>query len=660
MATNSLTFSLFGKDVSASKTINDVAGAADRAGGVFKGMATVAGGALAALGVTASLKAVKEFVGDSVDAYKEAELAQTRLTDAYARFPAVTSVSIDSLRDLNTELMNKTRFDDDALASGQSVLAQFNLTGEQLRDLTPLLADYAAKTGKDLPSAAEDLGKAVLGQGRALKGIGIDFQDTGTAAGNFEQLMSGLRSQVGGFATTEGASGAGMAERINNQFGEMQETIGAGLLPVLMTLQAAFLTYVVPVMLQLAEIIGANIGPAFDALVAAVGPVVEVLGSVFGPVLAVLGPQIVQLATAFSPLMLILQAITPVFPLLASVITQIGFALSSILGSAIPVVSSLMTQLASILSGVLASVLPVVGQMLIVISDVLLQMMPVISLVAGALGGALLTVFQALAPIIPLVANVLLTLMTALMPLIDPIMQVVQAFLPLVEIVAQLIGALLPPLIELVMAVLEPVLSLVAPLVDLLAPALKWVAEAISVVVGWIADSWIPIINALVPVISQVAGVIRDVFGGIASFVGDAFRNVANFVVGGINTVIDIVNGAIGLVNDLGKSAADISGGAISWSFGKLPKIPALAEGGIVSAATLAVIGEGSEPEVVAPLSKLPAIAAAAGFGAERTPGGPTRLAREDLDYLADKIGQTAAAAIMKGSERSIGWALEG
>lgn len=36
-----------------------------------------------------------------------------------------------------------------------------------------------------------------------------------------------------------------------------------------------------------------------------------------------------------------------------------------------------------------------------------------------------------------------------------------------------------------------------------------------------------------------------------------------------------------------------------------IPNIPALAQGGIVSSPTLAMIGEGNEPEAVTPLSKL-------------------------------------------------------
>lgn len=66
-----------------------------------------------------------------------------------------------------------------------------------------------------------------------------------------------------------------------------------------------------------------------------------------------------------------------------------------------------------------------------------------------------------------------------------------------------------------------------------------------------------------------------------------------------------------------------------------LPKIPFLAEGGIVSSATLAMIGEGAEPEAVTPISKLDAIV-----------GNSVKNANENgensniIDKLSDKIDQ--------------------
>ena len=48
-----------------------------------------------------------------------------------------------------------------------------------------------------------------------------------------------------------------------------------------------------------------------------------------------------------------------------------------------------------------------------------------------------------------------------------------------------------------------------------------------------------------------------------------------------------------------------VGGQKIGFSLGTIPTIPALAAGGIATAPTTALIGEGAEPEAVLPLSKL-------------------------------------------------------
>lgn len=225
MATKSLTFDIYGRDKNASKTMRKVGGEADDVGARFKRF-----GVVAAAGLAVAAGAAIKFGADSVRAYAEAEEAQNRLAFAYEQFPALADVNIDAMRRLNTEMAKKTRYDDDAYALGQAQLAQYGLTGQQIMELTPLLADYAGKTGKDLPTAAEDLGKALLGQGRALKDIGIDFQDTGSVAGNFDAIMRGLRDQVGGFAEQDAQTAAGKLDNLKNRFGELQEAVGEKLI----------------------------------------------------------------------------------------------------------------------------------------------------------------------------------------------------------------------------------------------------------------------------------------------------------------------------------------------------------------------------------------------------------------------------------------------
>ena len=204
-----------------------------------KGFGVAAAAAAAAAGA-----ALFQFGRQSVQAFVEAEQAQTKLADAFQRFPNIADTTIDRLNALNAELAKKTKFDDDATASGQAMLAQFGLTGAQLEQLTPLMQDFAAKTGQDVTSAASQLGKALLGQGRALKLVGIDFEDAGSVGANFEQIMTGLNEKVGGFAETQGKTAAGQAAILSNQFGELKEQVGAQLLPALLKLAEAGLKVV--------------------------------------------------------------------------------------------------------------------------------------------------------------------------------------------------------------------------------------------------------------------------------------------------------------------------------------------------------------------------------------------------------------------------------
>ena len=186
-------------------------------------------GSLVALGVA------------SVKAFSDAQKSQDQLAFAFQKFPRLADISIKSLQDYDSALQKKTRFEDDTIASGQAVLAQFGLTGRQLKELTPLLLDYAAKTGQDLPAAAEALGKGLLGNGKALKAIGLNIKDTGTATGNYTQLVAGLRKQVGGFAESEGKTFAGQIAILKNQFNDLEETLGSKLVPILTTVVGALI-----------------------------------------------------------------------------------------------------------------------------------------------------------------------------------------------------------------------------------------------------------------------------------------------------------------------------------------------------------------------------------------------------------------------------------
>jgi len=205
--------------------------AKDNASKHFSKMKTIAIASLAAIGV-ASIK----FGIDSVKAYSDAEKSQAKLSDAFARMPKLAHGNIKELQDLNTALAQKTRFDDDASASAEALLATFNLNQQQISAAIPIIQDYAAKTGKDLPAATAAFGKGLMGSGRMMKELGIRFKDTGNTGKNFDQIMFGMTQRVGGFAEKEGKTAAGQAAILKNQFGELEEKVGGMLVPALMKL----------------------------------------------------------------------------------------------------------------------------------------------------------------------------------------------------------------------------------------------------------------------------------------------------------------------------------------------------------------------------------------------------------------------------------------
>ncbi len=184
---------------------------------------------------------VVEFGKKSVEAFKESQLAQSALQDTFRKFPRLADTNIEEMNKLNEASERKTKYDHNTIASGESVLAQFRLTGTQIKNVTPLLLDYASKTGKDVPEAAGILGKAILGQGRGLKAVGINFKDTGTVAGNYAEIMDGLKAKVGGFAELEGKTAAGQTARLSNEMKSLEEQIGQKLIPVVVFLGAKLL-----------------------------------------------------------------------------------------------------------------------------------------------------------------------------------------------------------------------------------------------------------------------------------------------------------------------------------------------------------------------------------------------------------------------------------
>ena len=115
-------------------------------------------------------------------------------------------------------------------------------------------------------------------------------------------------------------------------------------------------------------------------------------------------------------------------------------------------------------------------------------------------------------------------------------------------------------------------------------------------------------VNRLTEGFSLILNFITGVFtntwlaawNGVKNIFGGVFNALIGLAKTPLNAIIDLINKVIGGLNSLG--GVEIAGMKVGFN---IPTIPKLAQGGIVSQPTLAMIGEGRESEAVLPLSEL-------------------------------------------------------
>ena len=298
---STVTFDILARD-RASATFRHIGNETSTLNTRLEGLRATARRLVTAFGAFEVGRELTNFASGSVKAYTEVQQSQARLTDAYRRFPALLDVQIGAFRRLNQALQDKTGADRGQLAAAEASLAQFNLTGRAIKQLTPLINDYAQKTGQDVVTAATGVGRALLGNTRALKSVGIEFKATGNQAKDAAALTQLLRDKLGGFAAHEAKTAQGQARIMSESFKQAREEIGKALLPVLLKVGHTLTDTVIPAVRGLANFIDQHIRPTLDKWAEAVksnlAPALHALGGFIrndvAPALRIFGQFLTQ------------------------------------------------------------------------------------------------------------------------------------------------------------------------------------------------------------------------------------------------------------------------------------------------------------------------------------------------------------------------------
>lgn len=218
-----------------------------------------AGLTAATLGFAAAGAAAIAFGKASVEAFEDNQLAVAQLQHALENAPQIINKSTAAYEQQADALQKLTGFQDEEILRADVILTRFGATAEQIRKLNPLVLDYARATGTDATQAAQNIGRALIGNSRALKTIGIAFTATGDRAADLTNLMGLLDEKVGGAAQAFGETFAGQQAKLAAAFDELKEAIGAGIVPVLNAL--------VPVLTKVVEAITAIPAPIRTAAI---------------------------------------------------------------------------------------------------------------------------------------------------------------------------------------------------------------------------------------------------------------------------------------------------------------------------------------------------------------------------------------------------------
>ncbi|EEF62103.1 hypothetical protein [Pedosphaera parvula] len=134
-------------------------------------------------------------------------------------------------------LSRVTTASDTTIMKVQALLSSFGATKEEMPGLTKAVLDFAAGTGKDVVTAAQDLGKAISGQESSLSNLGMKFDKTAGQGKNLSQAAELIESKFKGMAEAADHSSGAKVEDLDKAWEHFKTTLGGlaadGLKPVI-------------------------------------------------------------------------------------------------------------------------------------------------------------------------------------------------------------------------------------------------------------------------------------------------------------------------------------------------------------------------------------------------------------------------------------------
>jgi hypothetical protein len=203
----------------------------DKVGFAAKKAGEVAVVAFAALAVGAAAAGAVLFKAAQAAAADQA--AQVELANAIKASTTASDLQIKGIEEFIDKTQRATGVADDNLRPALGRLIRATGDATKAQDLLNLSLDLSASTGKSVEATANALAKAQEGSFGALAKLGVGYDAATLKAAGFEKVQGMLEDRFGGSAAEKAATYEGVVARLKITLGELQESIGYKVLPIL-------------------------------------------------------------------------------------------------------------------------------------------------------------------------------------------------------------------------------------------------------------------------------------------------------------------------------------------------------------------------------------------------------------------------------------------
>jgi|688.fasta_scaffold03130_24 hypothetical protein len=209
-----------------------MSGIMDKVGGLGQSVMAGFGLGLGTFGVEALIGQLTQLGSAAVQEFEAAERT-TRLLQGTLQNLGQEQYFDGLMREANQLAQTFGYLDNDDIVDAQQKLLTYGkLTRQEISSLLPIIIDFAARTGKDIPSATELVIGALEGQGRQLKQYGINLKDAETFTERLALVQGTLGEKVKGAAqdfmqSSEGIKAAAEQQKANilEEYGEAASKI---------------------------------------------------------------------------------------------------------------------------------------------------------------------------------------------------------------------------------------------------------------------------------------------------------------------------------------------------------------------------------------------------------------------------------------------------